>query len=141
MSLTRITMPTTERLAAALIIFHQASRSYEQIAAARRDKDDVIAPVRHSIAQAVEADIDERTGKPRFGSDDKRRAETERRLRGEYGDVLVSLAELEQRERETKAACERAYEELHTLRALLRWETAVLEHKTAELLARQDVAA
>jgi hypothetical protein len=59
----------------------------------------------------------------------------------EYGDVLVSLAELEQRERETKAACERAYEELHTLRALLRWETAVLEHKTAELLARQDVAA
>jgi predicted nucleotide-binding protein (sugar kinase/HSP70/actin superfamily) len=140
MSFTNITMPTTERLAAALIIFHQASRSYEQITTARRDKDDVIAPVRDSIAQAVEAEIDERTGKPRYSSEDKRRAETERRLRVDYGDMLVMFAELEQRERETKAALDRAYEELHTLRALLRHETAVLEHRTAELLARHEVA-
>ncbi len=141
MSPTNHTMPTTERLAIARVIVHQASHSAAQMAQARRDNDAVLAPVRRTIAADVMADMDSATGKPRYTSDHTRCAETERRRALDYGDVLVSFAAFEQRERETNAALDRAYEELYTLRLLVRWETGVLERQTAELLAWHEVAA
>ncbi len=79
MSPTNHTMPTTERLASARVIVHQASHSAAQMAQARRDNDAVLAPVRRTSAAAVMADMESATGKPRHTSDDTRRAETERR--------------------------------------------------------------
>jgi len=129
--------PTTERLAAALTIFHQASRVHGQTVQAHNELVDVLTPIQHMCMDAVRAETDPETGKKLYPNDEARRLEVERRMAADFGDRVWRLADLGRRLQDTRAALDRAPEELVTLRVLVEYDTAVLYDGIAERRGRE----
>jgi hypothetical protein len=126
-----------ERLAAALPIFHQASRVHGQTVQAHNDLVGILKPLHYACLEQVLAEINPDTNKKLYTFDDPRSVlEVERRMAAEHGDRVVRLADLERRLQDTRAALEREREELATLRTLVEYDTVALGHRTAELLTQ-----
>lgn len=110
----------------------QKRMAYDRNETAKR----VFVEFKTKIASDVAEAVDEK-GKPRFSNAEKRAYEVQKCLK--IGDITQTAIEAEQAYQQAADMCERAYEQLVTLRALLRFETAELELEAARVNAATAV--
>lgn len=90
--------------------------------------------VKTKLLSDIVEEIDEK-GKPRYSNKEKRDHEFLIRIKRDHAAIERAAIETEQGYQVAADMCERAYEQLKTLRALLRYETAELELEAARVSA------
>ncbi len=126
---------TPEQLREALAAYTSASHEHDGAAHAQaglhRDYADLYA--REMAAVEAEKNGD---GKAKYTNQEKRETACKARMAEKYPDLVAAVEEAERAKRESASKLSRAEQELKSLRVLLAFETAQVEHRTVELRAQ-----